>query len=254
MTTQPGALTSQDLIQGFRDIGVHSGMMLEVHSSLSSLGYVEGGAATVIAALMACVGERGSLVMPAFTVTKSLKLDDDDRRRGLTCKVRIFDEASNEPSGMGVIPDTFRQMPGVLTGSGLHRVSAWGRDAEKNRQGLTHLIENGGYALLIGVDIYRLTSMHYMEKNLPPEVERTYEASPEVLKHYPADQWYIQTGAPTVKAWYTIQDEAYRRGLIQERLVGRSKCMFFNVNDVVRIYEKAINTDPYGLFGIKRPV
>ncbi len=261
MAPQSIGLTRHDLEQNFHEIGVREGMMLEVHSSLSSFGYVEGGAGTVIAALMSTVGNSGALVMPTFTVSKPLPLNDIDRQRGLTFKVRLFDESSNERSGMGIIPDTFRQMPGVLTGKGVHRVSAWGYDADKNSQGLSNLIESGGYALLLGVDIYRLTSMHYMEKKLPLEIERTYEAPEEVLKFYPRDQWYIQTGRlpdptgrPPVQAWYKIQDEAYRRCLIRDKLIGNSKCMFFRVNDVVRIYEKAIETDPFNLFGVERLV
>ncbi len=259
MTPHSPNLTCQDLERGFLQIGVRKDMMLEVHSSLRSLGYVDGGAETVIAALMRTVGNNGALVMPTFPVSKPLPLSDIDRQRGLTCKVRLFSETSSEPSGMGIIPDTFRQMPGVLTGKGMHRVSAWGKDADKNCQGLQNLIENGGYALLIGVDIYRLTSMHYMEKKLPPEIQRTYEAPEDVLMFYPSDQWYIQTGRPPdptgrppVQAWYKIQDEAYGRGLIRDMVIGKSKCMFFCVNDVVRIYEQAIETDPFDLFGVQR--
>ena len=252
-------LTRRDLEEGFRAIGVSRGMMLEVHSSLSSFGYVEGGADTVISALMDLVGKDGAIVMPTFPMSKRLPLTDIDRKRGVTYKIRIFDEASNERSGMGIISDTFRQMPGVMTGKGEHRVSAWGRDIQKNSQGLTNIIENGGYALLIGVDIYRLTSMHYVEKHLPQKIRDTYEAPDEVIAHYPKDQWYIETaknavspGEPLKRAWYKIQDDAYLRGMIRDNMIGKSKCMFFNVSDVVRLYEKAIETDPYNLFNVEQ--
>ncbi len=46
------ALTKEDPAQAFGAIGVRAGMALEVHSSLSSFGRVDGGAETVIAALM----------------------------------------------------------------------------------------------------------------------------------------------------------------------------------------------------------
>jgi aminoglycoside N3'-acetyltransferase len=227
-------------------------MLLEVHSSLSSLGHVDGGAATVINALMTVVGPNGGIVMPTFPVSAPLPLSDIDRERGVIFKIQKFDETSDARSGMGLIPDTFRKMLGVITGKGEHRVSAWGKDAEINADGLMNLIESGGYALLIGVDIYRLTSMHYMENKLPERIQMTYEASEEIVKYYPKDQWYIQTGSPPGQAWYKIQDEAYRRKLIREQRIGKSRCMFFRVNDVVRIYEKAIETDPFGLFGLSQ--
>ncbi len=243
-------LVRSDFKRGLSALGVREGMMLEVHSSLSSFGYVDGGACTVISALMEAVGKNGAIVMPTFPVSRPLPLSDLDRQRGVIYKTKMLTEASTERSGMGIIADTFRKLPGVLTGRGEHRVSAWGRDAERNSQGLTNLIENGGYALLLGVDIYRLTAMHYVEGKLPEEIHGLYRPSEEVLKHYPADQWYVETGRPPVRAWYKIQDEAYRRGLIRERLIGKSTCMFFRLNDVVGIYEKEIASDPFALFGV----
>ncbi len=244
-------LTQSEIENGFRDIGLSEGMFLEVHSSLSSFGHVEGGANAVIHALMNVIGRSGAIIMATFPVSLPMPLLDIDVQRGLTYKTKIFDEASDERSGMGVISDTFRKMPGVLTGKGVRRVSAWGKDADKNSKGLTNLIENDGHALLIGVDIYRLTSMHYMESKLPDEVRQIFEPPEEIKKYYPEDQWYIETGHPPVQAWYKIQNEAYKRGLIRDKLIGKSKCMFFKVNDVIRIYEKAIETDPLGLYGLK---
>jgi aminoglycoside N3'-acetyltransferase len=250
MEEQSHSLTQADLEHGFREIGLSKGMFVEVHSSLSSFGHVDGGAVSVINALMEILGQRGALIMPTFPFSPSLPLSDEDERRGITYKIEVFDECSDVPSGMGIIPDTFRKMPMVRTGKGAHRVSAWGKDIEENCKGFTNLIEKDGYALLIGVDIYRLTSMHYMESKLPAKIRNIYVASEEMFEYYPKDKWYIEMGTPPVKAWYTIQNEAYKKGLIADLAIGKSKCMFFKVNDVIRIYERAIETDPYGLFGM----
>ena len=40
--------------------------------------------------------------------------------------------------------------------------------------------------------------------------------------------------------------------MIRDGWVGKSKCMFFKVNDVIRLYEKAIETDPFGLYGLNK--
>jgi aminoglycoside 3-N-acetyltransferase len=50
-------LTRTAIEEGLRRIGLSRGDIVEVHSSLSSLGWVEGGAATVVDALMNVVGE-----------------------------------------------------------------------------------------------------------------------------------------------------------------------------------------------------
>jgi hypothetical protein len=94
--------------------------------------------------------------------------------------------------------------------------------------------------------------MHYIESRLPDEIRRTFEPSDEVRRFYPSDEWYIETGKPPVEAWYTIQNEAYKRGMIRDGWVGKSKCMFFKVNGVIRLYEKAIETDPFGLYGLDK--
>lgn len=56
-------LTCEDLIAGWRALGVEGDAPLVVHSSLSSLGEVYGGAATVVQSLLAVAP---SLVVPAF--------------------------------------------------------------------------------------------------------------------------------------------------------------------------------------------
>ncbi len=51
-----------------------SGIVLEVHSSISSFGYVEGGALTVIDALKESPGIEGSIFMSALKLSPELPL------------------------------------------------------------------------------------------------------------------------------------------------------------------------------------
>jgi aminoglycoside N3'-acetyltransferase len=53
-------LTQSEIENGFRGIGLHEDMLLEVHGSLSIFGRVEGGANTVIKALMNVIGRSTS--------------------------------------------------------------------------------------------------------------------------------------------------------------------------------------------------
>lgn len=86
---------------------------------------------------------------------------------------------------------------------------------------------------------------------LPKEVKAIFKPSEEAQKIYPPDQWFIETSEPLVKAWYKIQDEAYRRGYIKDGMIGKYQCMFFKINDVVGLYQKALETDPLGLYGLR---
>ena len=241
-------VTQKDLIQGFAKLGIQSGMALEVHSSLSSFGYVIGGAMTVVKALKQAVGKEGALIMPSFRLASALKLNEDDKKLGLTLKVRIL--KANEPrSGMGMIADTFRQSADVLTGEGIFRVSSFGKDADIHVHGFSHLIDTDGYALLLGVGIYKLSSMHYVEDNLPEEIANFFKVSKQARQVYPENQWFIEAGHPLAMAWYKIQNEAYDKGLIREEKIGDCLCQFFKVKDVIALYQRALETDPLGLYG-----
>lgn len=85
-------ITKQDIINGLLDLGLKSGDEIEVHSSLSSFGYVDGGAETVISALKDVVGENGSIFMPALRLSQEMPLNEDDKTLGITTKIQILPE------------------------------------------------------------------------------------------------------------------------------------------------------------------
>jgi aminoglycoside 3-N-acetyltransferase len=79
-------------VQSIRDdlsaLGVTQGMVLLVHSSLSSLGWVCGGPVAVVLALEAALGPEGTLVMPTHSSDlsepsywKAPPVDADERSR-----------------------------------------------------------------------------------------------------------------------------------------------------------------------------
>lgn len=183
------ALNKQDLINGFCKAGINKGDEIEVHSSLSSFGYVDGGAETVISALKEAVGDNGSIFMPALRLSPELPLTEDDKKAGITSKIKILPE-NRTHSAMGIIADTFRMMPDTVTGDGIFAVSGWGRNAN-------------------------------------------------------------EAGEPPVKPWYSIQAQAYEKGLIREGYIGSCKYMCFGIWDVVGLYWQALETDPPGLYGLR---
>lgn len=183
------ALNKQDLINGFCKAGINKGDEIEVHSSLSSFGYVNGGAETVISALKEAVGDNGSIFMPALRLSPELPLTEEDKKAGITSKIKILPE-NRMHSAMGIIADTFRMMPDTVTGDGIFAVSGWGRNAN-------------------------------------------------------------EAGEPPVKPWYSIQAQAYEKGLIREGYIGSCKYMCFGIWDVVGLYRQALETDPLGLYGLR---
>ena len=121
-------------------------MAVEIHSSLSAFGAIDGGAETVIDALMNVVGPEGALVMPAFPYSCPEPISDAEAARGIILKLRLLTPDTSERTGMGVIADSFRQRPDVVTGPGFHRVCAWGNEVDKHSQSFQHLLDIGGWA------------------------------------------------------------------------------------------------------------
>lgn len=244
-------LDKQKIVKELKKIGIYEGMELEVHSSLSSFGYVQGGAESVIEAFMECVGSNGSIYMPALRLDPPMELTEEDKSTGITVKIKIIPENAIR-TDMGIIADTFRSRSDVITGKGVIRTSGWGLHAyEAEKYGLDYVIHNGGKALLLGVDIYKLTAMHYMEDILPKEISDIFAPSVEVCKKYPSDEWFIETGEPPVKPWYTIQNMAYEKGIIRDGYIGKCKYMFFDIWDVVSLYRSELEKDPFKLYGLK---
>jgi len=99
------AATRATLLDDLRHAGVREGDLLMVHSSLSAMGYVEGGADAVVAALLDAVGTGGTLAMPAFAHNTYSKyyLDTDP----------VFDVV-HSPSRAGAVTERFRTAPGTL--------------------------------------------------------------------------------------------------------------------------------------------
>jgi aminoglycoside 3-N-acetyltransferase len=211
---QASPATVRSLVDDLHSLGVAPGALLLVHSSLSRLGYVAGGAPAVVKALITAVGPGGTIVMPAF----SGDLSDPSRwvappvPESWWPEIRehtpAFDAAITPPREMGAIVDCFLRFTGV------HR-SAHPRDsfaargpaasriiddhplayALGERSPLARVYELDGHVLLLGVDHGNNSSLHLAE----------YRAD------LPVTDW-ISEGSPVlvdgVRTWVTYPDRA----------------------------------------------
>ncbi len=242
-------ISGLEILNNLRALGVKPGMMLEVHCALSAFGHVSGGADTVIDALMMAVGGEGAIVMPAFCLSPDVPLTEEDKAMGLVKKIRIL-PPEEKRTAMGLVADTFRQRHDVITGDGMFRVAAWGKDASIHAKGFGHIIDHGGYALLLGVDIYRLSAMHYVEDILPQVIRDRFQPPKEAWAIYPQNEWFVEAWESSVKPWYKIQKMAYEKGLIADSMIGGAKCMLMEVKPVITLYRQALETNPTGLYGL----
>ncbi len=160
-------LTRKALRQDFEKLGVKKGDTLLVHSSLSSLGFVEGGADTVIDALLDAVGSEGTVMVPTLTGSPNFS----------PASPPVFD-VRNTPCWTGKIPETFRARPDAIRSlHPTHSVAAIGARAkfltDGHENALTPCGQNtpyikltqlGGYVLFIGAKLHSCTLLHGVEE------------------------------------------------------------------------------------------
>lgn len=172
-------VTPNDIKTALKDIGVRKGQAIMVHTSLSSLGYVCGGAQSVIEALMESVGGDGTIMMP----TQSWKNLDPSTGvywqepeawwSAIREYIPAYDKRITPTNTMGAVSEMFRQWPGTLRSDHPARsVAAWGRYAQYltenhdlsdifgDRSPIGRLYELDGYVLLVGVGYDKNTSLH----------------------------------------------------------------------------------------------
>lgn len=172
-------VTPNDIKTALKDIGVREGQAIMVHTSLSSLGYVCGGAQSVIEALMESVGGDGTIMMP----TQSWKNLDpstgvywqepEEWWSAIREYIPAYDKRITPTNTMGAVPEMFRQWPGTLRSDHPARsVAAWGRYAQYLTENhdlsdifgdcspIGRLYELDGYVLLAGVGYDKNTSLH----------------------------------------------------------------------------------------------
>ena len=141
------------------DLGVQPGGVLLVHCAFSQVKPVEDGPEGLIAALRSALGPEGTLVMPSMTA-------DDDHP---------FDPRATSCIGMGIVAQTFWQLPGVLRSDSPHAFAAAGPQAARITaphpvdvpHGLDspvgRVYELDGQVLPLGVDHTANTTIHLGE-------------------------------------------------------------------------------------------
>jgi aminoglycoside 3-N-acetyltransferase len=255
-------VTRSDLIRDLKALGLEPGGVLTVHSSLSSLGFVIGGADTVVASLLELLGESGTLVVMTGWEHDTYGFDEwplavqEAYRRDPP----PFDpEVSEAQADYGRIPERIRTWPGARNSTHPEcRFTAIGDRAEwiTADQPMDHpygpgsplakLVEAGGSVLMLGAPLETVTLFHYAEE-LARVAEKKIVHYSAPLKTPSGVEWVdiedIDTsiGAfPYAKvtgerdAFEVIADEALAAGVGRAGPVGESTSHLFSAPELVR--------------------
>ncbi len=227
--------TSDSIRRDLQNAGIAAGDALIVHSSMKSLGPVEGGPEAVVSALIDAVSPGGTVLMPVFSQPQ---------------QDPIFDPP-NTPSHVGLITETFRRRDGVRRSlHPTHSVAAIGQHAEwldghESISGLSagsplhRAAEAGAKILMLGCPITSCSAVHIAEAilHVPYLGKVWYDGYGQTL-HLRRPDGTLQPippiDPPTCSDGFAVVErELDRRGQIERVRVAQATCLLFRAADVI---------------------
>ena len=230
-------MTRQQIAAALGEVGVRRGSVLFVHSSLSSIGTVAGGASEAVAAIREVLGGEGTLAVPAFTFSHPGGPVFDPRR---------------ERSQMGAISEEVRSLPEARRSRHyLHSVAAAGpRSAELTcRHGASAWAADGPFwqlfeldadILLLGVPYTRCTQFHVVEQMVQVPYRQWVPVEAQVveadgsLRSLPTCAYSPKKGFPG-NDFNKFGRLLERRGLAAKGRVGNAVCRLLRARDVLEV-------------------
>ncbi|MEV2240653.1 AAC(3) family N-acetyltransferase [Micromonospora sp. NPDC049891] len=195
MTRTMPVVRATELVDQLAAAGLTPGRAVLVHASMRAVGPVDGGAATLLAALRRVVG-RAAVVVPAQTAYNSTSSPEfRTATSGLTSaevarhidRIEAFDPASTPSRGMGVLAEQVRQSPAAVRSrhpqTSFAAVGHGARELMRvhdldchlgERSPLGALYDADATVLLLGVDHRVCTAYHLAEYRLPARRTRDY--------------------------------------------------------------------------------
>lgn len=251
------------LTTALSELGLAEGDVVLVHSSLSGLGWIEGGPAAVIDALLAAVGESGTVMFPTLTGAKT-----NDPEHPPTIELAT----TPAQDWVGIIPETARQRPDARRSiHPTHSVVALGANREVWTQGhelgdspcdeaspYYRLMDRGGKILLLGgVTHESNTSLHCIEEiaGVPYHLQEqrangvvVMPSGEEVIVRNHLHLWRNRySHRNLVRDFSTVAEPLTRGGIQQQRSIGDSVTTLIDAAGMREVLLPILARDPLAL-------
>lgn len=237
-------IACMDIIEQLRLLGIAPGDTLFVHSAMRPMGYVEGGAQSVVRALLDAVGSEGTLIMPSFC----FRHEREDPP--------VID-LKTDVSEMGRISERLRTWEGARQSVAYrHSVCAVGRYADEitrvdpalsvfdMRSSFGKMLGYDAKVLLLGVTYVNSTAHHFAEYILKvPDREAVYipallrDADGELKRITVCD--YRPKSNPNNEYYAYPHDfnriglELEKRGLVKIGRVGNAIARLYSMRELI---------------------
>jgi len=249
-------VSKEDIKAGLKALGLKKGDVVGVHSSLSSLGYVEGGADAVIDALFEVVGEGGTIVMPTYSTNRiEVEKTPEEIALGVTWKYKILPFNPKEtPCWTGAIPETFRKRKGAARSlHPTHSITSIGPKAKEIAEagnepsalgGWRKLLELDGYILLIGVGLDRCSSMHLTEERvqIPKRILDKTTLPQELREKYPENEWDVGFGP--YPDFPKMEEPYFKHKIIKTVKIGKATVKIARLRDMIDLFAEYLKRNP----------
>ena len=243
--------TKADLILNLKEMGIKPTDVLMVHSSMKSIGEVEGGADTVVDVFMEYLSD-GLFMTPTHTWAQ------------MNEEYSVFDPL-NEPACVGIIPNIFRKRPGVLRSlHPTHSIAAYGKHAQEyiaGEEDATTPCPKGGCwdrlkdvkakILLVGVTHARNTYIHSVDEVF--DVQERLTLKPTLFHVVMPDgtkkevymyRHYNPVSAHISENFDKLSDAFIELGAAKNVKFGDAECILCEADKIFDIYRKIIEIEP----------
>ncbi len=244
-------ITKSTIVDGLRSLGIHPGDKVLVHSSLSSFGYVLGGAKTVVESLLQTVGPEGTVLVPTLTGTRKDSPENPP-----------YFDVRNTPCWTGIISETLRKWPGAVRSLGpTHSVAAFGPDARWLLEGhenchtpcgegspYVKLAQSGGKLVFFGVNLNSNTTLHSAEElagvpyhlqSRPTRCQIVDESGKTIIRECFLHNWGYYP-----RRFWDMENIFLEKGFLKIGVIGRAKTMVVESGPMLDFTVTLLKMDP----------